>query len=317
MKFLLLTLLITTSAMAKVRIMSVYGDNALGDIIKAFTAQTGIEIELVTGKSTELLAKLPNVQADLYLDKDVIYMNQAQRMNVLSKINPSDFPVREKFFDNKREWMLFFYRTRTLAYNTNLVGADELTSYFDLGKKDFEGKVCMREAKSSYNKAWAGYMLANHDSAEVYELLGNIAKNAVKPLFTSDRDMIRALAAETCKVALINSYYLPGFIKKDPNFPVSLKFVDQKVGTHANGLALAMLKSSTNKAQALKFMQFMTSVEVQNQVGQAFEQYPVNPKATWSETLSSFGAFNIDFNSLSSAAYYQSTAFELMTNQGL
>lgn len=303
---------------SKIKLLSVYDEVALGDIIKAFTDSTGIEVELVSASSTELLAQLKTQNADLYLDKDIIYLNQAQRQKALVQLDSEHFDVPAQFFSAQRDWMLIFYRTRTLVFNENLIDGKKLTSYFDLGNKEFEGKVCMREASSSYNKAWTGYLLANHAADKVYSFLGDLSQNAVRPLFTSDRDIIRAVASGDCYFGLVNTYYLPKFIIDDASFPVKPRFVEQnKVGAHINGIGMALLKTAQNQAGALTFMQFMTSQDVQTQVGQAFQQYPVNPKATIGATLQSFGTFKIDFATLSSAGFFHELSYKLMTEQGL
>lgn len=313
-----LSSLATTKSSSKIKLLSVYDEAALGDIIKAFTDSTGIEVELVSASSTELLTQLKTQNADLYLDKDVVYLNQAQRQKSLVKLDSRQFEVPAQFFSAQRDWMLIFYRTRTLVFNENLIDGEKLTSYFDLGKSEFERKVCMRQASSSYNKAWAGYLLANHSADKVYSFLGDLSKNAVRPLFTSDRDIIRAVANGDCYFGLVNTYYLPKFIIDDASFPVKPRFVEQsKMGSHINGIGMAMLKTAQNQAGALKFLQFMTSQEVQTQVGQAFQQYPVNPKATIGATLQSFGTFKIDFATLSSAAFFHELSYKLMTEQGL
>lgn len=315
-KVALFSLFLSLNVSANIKLVSVYDESVLGDVISTFTKETGIQVELIAGKAGELLELSSG--ADLLLNKDVTYLNDAQRAKAFQKLNHTQFEVPAKFFSTQKDWMLIFYRTRTLVYNKNLVSPEGLSSYFDLGKKEFKGRVCMRVASSSYNKAWTGYLLSHFSAENVYQFLGKLSENAYRPLFTSDRDMIRAVSKGECLVGLVNSYYLPGFIKEDPNFPVGLRFVEQDgVGSHINGIGMGVFKSSQNKEEAIKFIQFMTSLKVQNLVGQAFEQYPVHPEAQWSKTLQGFGPFKIDTSSLSDAGFFQELGLQMMTEQGL
>ena len=55
-----------------------------------------------------------------------------------------------------------------------------------------------------------------------------------------------------------------------------------------------IVKHSKNKENAIKLIEFLTSVEAQQQYAEANYEYPVNPKVEPSALLKSWGSFKED-----------------------
>lgn len=307
-----------------IQLYSVYDRNALGVIIDAFEQETGIQVELTSKPSLELLADLKNPSkdnkgVDLYLDKDITYLNLAEQAQLFTSINDREsIAIKDQFYSRNHQWLLLFYRSRTVVYNTNKYSVDDFKTYLDLAKPQFKDKICMRKAESSYNKALISYMVYHHGAVKTLDFLEGLNNNSIKPLMSSDSAMIAAVGAGTCDIAIVNTYYLPKFIEENPNFPVRPVFLNQdSFGAHINGIGMGLLKTSDDKELAQKFISFMASHRVQEYVANAFRQYPANKNATLDPILESFGVIKSDYSSLSNIGYYQDMAYSLMKQSGL
>lgn len=316
LKVILLSL-ISFNAAADIKIYSVYGLEKFGKIINQFTNETGINVTLEQDKSKVLLERIKTEEGDLYIDKDFIFLNQAQRDGSLSVLDTNQFQIPWQFISKSREWVAMFYRTRTIVYNKRLVNPNIFFTSFDLGNPNLRNNVCFRESENSYNQAWVGYLIKHYGSQATYQFLGRLSRNAKRPLYKIDRDIIRAVARGECLVGLVNSYYLPEFLKRDPFYPVGLRFVDQRIGANINGYGIGVLKQSRNKSEASRFIQFITSQRIQSTLVQDFEHYPVNRFSVWSQTLRTFGIWSVDLTMINDYGFLAPVAYQMMKEQGL
>ena len=65
-------------------------------------------------------------------------------------------------------------------------------------------------------------------------------------------------------------------------------------GTHVNISGGGVAKHSTNKEEAVRFLEFLTSKVAQDLYGAVNFEYPVNPDVPASEELLSWGSFKED-----------------------
>lgn len=320
MKKLLATLLVLGSLSAnasELNIYSVYPEEALGKAIEVFSQRTGIKVNLVVGTSDELIEKLKtegnSTTADLHIDKDLVYHAQAKRLGLYSEIN-SDFlnkTIPKTFFDVNKTWFTVFYRARVMMYNPKNVNPNELTSFEDLTNPKWAGRVCVRTSKSSYSEAMTAFFLHHLGAENTKSLLKGIIGNLAVDPIKNDRAMIEMIDAGTCDVGIANTYYLAPYIVKNPDFAVKALFPKDSI-THVNGVGMGLVKASQNKKQAIQFMEFMASTEVQGPLAKAFYQYPVNKNAITESTISAFGNFKVDPTSVDTIGGYVEEAKKIM-----
>ena len=81
---------------------------------------------------------------------------------------------------------------------------------------------------------------------------------------------------------------------------VNVFFPNQKDrGTHINISGIGVAKFAPNKDNAIKFIEYLISKEVQEKFASANYEYPVNADASSSELLNSWGKFKEDELNLS------------------
>lgn len=322
MKLLIASMLavFTLSAQAaELNIYSVYPEEALGKAIEVFSARTGTKVNLIVGTSGELIEKLSsegaNSPADLHIDKDLVYHAEAKRKGFYAEIN-SDFlnkTVPKNFFDTNKTWFMIFYRARVMMYNPKNVKANELANFEDLADSKWNGRLCMRTSKSSYNEALTAYFIQHLGVEKTKNMLTGMVSNLAVDPTKNDRAMIEMIDAGVCDVGIANTYYLAPYIVKNPDFNVKVAFPNQKSSmAHVNGVGIGLVKSSKNKKLATQFMEFMTSAEVQAPLAQAFYQYPVNKEAAIESTISAFGSFKVDATSVDTIGGRTEEARKLM-----
>ena len=318
MKNVILALMLfsTFSAFAKeVTIYSVYPGEELAPIFAPFTERTGVTVNFVSGTTAALVAKIKeegtNTNADLYLDKDMTFLDDAKKQGIFKSFTSETVKenVPAHLRDNQNLWTLVFYRARVIMYNPNKVSADELSTYEALGDAKWYKRLCVRTSTNSYNQALGAYFVRHLGAMKTFDLLSSWVKNFSVDPISNDRGVIQAVADGKCDVGIANTYYLPAFIRANPEFPVKVFFPNQKdFGTHVNGVGIGIVKNAKNVKEANMLLEYFTSVEVQTPVAAAFSQYPVNPKAEMIQILKDFGTFKEDTANISDVADHTSLA---------
>ncbi|MEC7208766.1 MAG: extracellular solute-binding protein, partial [Pseudomonadota bacterium] len=151
-------------------------------------------------------------------------------------------------------------------------------------------------------------------------LVGNLAR---KPQ-GNDRAQAKAIFAGECDVALMNTYYFGKmkFNEKEPDQKqwadaIDLLFFNQDGrGQHVNISAGALLKSSKNKDEARKFLEWLTTAEAQRLYTEVNYEYPVNPATKPSDEVASWGSFRIDELSLNEIARLSPAAQKIINETG-
>ncbi|WP_413560402.1 extracellular solute-binding protein [Bdellovibrio sp. HCB209] len=296
----------TQAATNELTVYSVYDGNRLAPIFQPFTDRTGINVKVeYMASSAELTQRLKqegaSSPADVYLDKDIVFLAEAQRQDVFQSFNSATIAqnVPAQFISPGNQWFLIFYRARTIMYNQNKVSPSELSTYAALGDAKWKGRLCVRTSGSNYNQALAGSFLIHDGIEQATNILSSWVNNFSMDPIKGDTDLLKAIAEGKCDVGIANTYYLAPLIKADPNFPVRPFFANQNTtGTHLNGVGVALTKHTKNIPEATLLLEYLTSKEVQAPVAAGFYQYPVNQQAELVKELVDFGPFHRDLTNV-------------------
>jgi iron(III) transport system substrate-binding protein len=109
---------------------------------------------------------------------------------------------------------------------------------------------------------------------------------------------------------------LNGEDKKDVEIAKSLKIffpAQNTTGTHMNISGAGVTQYAKNKENAIKLIEFLSSVDAQAVFAEANHEYPANPKAKISTTVSSWGTFKEDIIPLNEVGKNSKKAVEIAT----
>jgi iron(III) transport system substrate-binding protein len=87
-------------------------------------------------------------------------------------------------------------------------------------------------------------------------------------------------------------------------------------GTHVNVSGLALAKHAPNKANAVKFMEFMVSDDSQRIHAEANSEYPIKAGIAIHPTIASFGELKADTVPIAEIAKLRKKASELVDKVG-
>jgi len=310
LKNILATALVATigfSATAEVNIYSHRHYDADKQLYKMFEKNTGIKVNIVKAKANELMKRLEkegkNSPADILITSDAARLYIAQKKGLLQTVNSR--VLNETVPENLRQkdgyWYALTKRARVIVYNKDKVDPSSLSTYQALTDSDLKGKVLIRKASNIYNQSLLSSMIANNGEESAKAWAQGMVKNFARTPKGSDRDQMKAVAANVGDVAVVNTYYVGKLLnsKKTSEVEVGKKmglfFPNQNGnGTHINISGAGVTKYSKNKENAVKLLEFLVSPVAQTLFAEANYEYPVNKNVEPSALLKSWGTFKED-----------------------
>lgn len=280
-------------------------------IIKQFEEETGIKVNVVNAGADELMQKMESEgdqsPADLLITVDAGRLVRAKEKGLLQSVDSEilESTVPEYLQDPNNQWFAVTKRARVIVYDKDDVKPEQLSTYEDLADPKWDDKVLIRSSGNIYNQSLMASIIANDGEEEAKKWAAGVVENFARAPKGNDRDQVKAILADEGDVAVVNTYYIGKLLnskdekERNAGNAVNIFFPNQNGrGAHINVSGIGVAKHAPNKANAVKFMEFLVSKDVQEQFAKANYEYPVNPNAETSDLLKSWGSFKEDKLSL-------------------
>ena len=279
-------------------------------LYSGFTQLTGIRINRIEGKEDELLERIKNEgassPADVFITVDASRLQAADQAGVFAPLQSKTLEARVPAHLRTPNWLAFSTRARVIVYNKAAVPADAVQSYEDLANPRLKGQVCVRSGSHPYNVALGAALIAHDGEAKTEAWARGLVANFARTPKGGDTDQMRAVAAGECGVALANSYYVARMMRstkpEDVRDMAALTVVwpNQKSwGTHINVSGAGVVKTAPNKANAVRFLEYLASDAAQVYFADGNNEWPVvKTTVTSNPALEKLGPFKGDDTAL-------------------
>ncbi|MEC7929812.1 MAG: Fe(3+) ABC transporter substrate-binding protein [Pseudomonadota bacterium] len=302
-------------------------------LYEEFTEETGIKVNIISGKGSALLQRLKaegrNSPADIFFTVDAGNLWKVQKEGLFQSIQSEKVltEVPENLRGPNDEWTAIAKRARVIFYNPENV-SDELVenfNYEDLADQKWNKRVVIRSSNNMYNQSLVASLIKNigEEATEKWakKLVGNFAR---KPQ-GNDRSQIIAVANGEADLAVANSYYIgimlsgsAGQEQLEAAKKVKMIFPNQKNrGAHINISGAGILKNAPNKDNANSFIEFLISKRVQKYMIDKSYEYSILEDVAPSSEIAGFGTnFKEDQTSVRSFGELNPNAVKLMDRSG-
>ena len=302
------------------------------ELYKKFTVKTGIKVNVVSGKAKalekRLLSEGKSSRADVYITVDAGALGSAKAKGIFQRINSKTLNSKIPANFRTAHWYGVAKRARIIYYNPKLISASEAKSlnYEDLSNPKYKNSVVIRASSNTYNKSLVASLIANNGSGKTSSWAKGIVNNMARDPKGNDRAQIMAVAAGKAKLAVANSYYVALMLsgKKGPEQQAAAKKVkpvfpnQNNRGTHMNISGGGVTKYAPNKANAIKFLEFLLTKEAQQHIVNNTYEYPMISGVKPNKLIGQFGtSFKQDTKTKVSTYYKnQKKALALMKKAG-
>ncbi len=323
--FFLNVLAPANSTEREVKVYSGRHYNTDREVYKKFAQETGIKVRLIEAAGISLIERLKregkNSQADLILLVDAARITNASKAGLLQKIESSslekDVPVGLK--DPGKEWYALTRRVRVMVANPKVVDINKIKDYTDLADPSLKGKVCLRNRKSPYNQSLVANQIVNKGEDATKTWLKGMISNVSQPFFPGDISIVRAVSKKKCGVGIVNHYYVARMLagingRRDTLYAKKTSVITPNPA-HINISAGGVAKYATNKAEAIKLLEFLASPEGSKGLAAPTFEHPLK-EVNQNQIVKNFGKFTADKVSVEDLGSNNSMAIKIMKEAG-
>ena len=302
-------------------------------LYEEFTDETGIKINIISGKGSALLERIKsegkNSPADIFFTVDAGNLWKVQKEGLFQSIKSkkilSSVPVELRGPND--EWTAVAKRARVVFYNPMKVSSNEIKdlTYEDLANEEWRNRVVIRSSSNMYNQSLVASLIANLGEKNTEIWAKDFVKNFARKPQGNDRSQIIAVSNGEADLAVANSYYIgimlsgsAGKEQQEAAKRVKIHFPNQNDrGVHINISGAGILKNSPNPANANLFLEFLLSKRVQKYMVDKSFEYPIVEGVQPSAEISSFGVnFKEDDTAVSRFGELNPSAIRLMDRSG-
>lgn len=274
----------TPSASAQsIVVYSGRNENFIKPYFDEFEAQTGIKVESRYGDSAELAAQIleegANSPADVFLSQDAGAIGAVAAADLLQELTPESYAaVPSQFTDPSGFWTGITGRARVVAYDPELIEADDVPSTIDnVLQPQWRGLIGIAPANASFQSFVTAMRQVRGDESTLEWLKALAANDPV--IYEKNSQMIEAIDAKVIGLSLTNHYYAYE-VAESLGKTLIVKngfFEPGDVGNLLNVSALGILSTSKKTGAAYALLEYLLSVETQQKFVSGTSEYAVLP----------------------------------------
>jgi iron(III) transport system substrate-binding protein len=307
-----------TTGEATITVYSGRSEDLIADLLKDFTKETGIGVEVRYSDSASLAAQIleegSNVQADVFFSQDAGALGAVAEAGVFKTINPDITAlVEEKYRSADNTWVGVSGRSRVLSYDPKKVSESELPkSIFDLADSRWKGKIGIAPTNASFQSAVTAMRVLKGDDA-TSAWLKAMKTNAV--LFEKNGQILEAIETGQIQAGLINHYYWYERAAEVGEDKMTSKMAWFEAGDAGNLINVAGIGVLSDKPEAQTFAKWLLSETAQTYFVEKTAEYSLTgiPAQANLPALKDIPAAKIDLSALAPLA----KTLELIRDAGL
>jgi iron(III) transport system substrate-binding protein len=275
------------SAADKLTVYSGRAERLIKPVLDAFTAKTGIQIELLSSGTTELVNRMKvegdRSPADVFITNDAGSLEMARTAGLFRPLNMREversIPPQFRAADNS--WIGLSGRFWIVAYNTTLVKPDQVKSLLDLADPTWKDKIAIPNAGSEYLQAGVSVIRASVGDEQTKKFLEGLRDNAGTQVYQKSSQIVDAVAKGQVAMGVVNHYYVYRHLATQPTAPLAVLMPDQQeggMGAIMNVAGIGILKHTPRVENAKLLVEFLVAQAGQKMFADLDKEYPLHPE---------------------------------------
>lgn len=295
-----------------------------------FEEKTGIKINRIEDKADALIRRMvaegENSPADLLITVDAGRLWRADQAGLFQPVQSDvlDSRIPEWLRHPSGHWFGFSQRVRAIFYDKSKVNPLDIQTYEALADPKLKGMVCARSSGNIYMLSLLSSVIAAAGPEAAETWASGLYSNFARQPAGGDTDQLRGIASGECAISIANTYYFARALRKDvKGLPedamanIGWVFPNQAGrGAHANISGAGVAAHAPNKANAIKFLEYLASDEAQRYFSAGNDEYPTVMGAGLSDSVAKLGLFRSDILNLSALGENQAEAQKIYDRVG-
>ena len=295
----------------------------LEPIIETFYQETGIKVNLLSGNAQELMERIAiegdESKADIFMTVDAGVLWQAAERDIFAEIDSDVLKnnIPEYLRDSNNLWFGLSKRARTIVYSSDQFSDSDFSTYEDLADSKWQGKLCLRTSKKVYNRSLMASMIDAYGFDQAKKIVSGWVSNLATEVFSNDTNALKAVSSGQCGVTIVNTYYLARLLDNPKYNNLNLFWANQNDrGVHVNISGAGIVKTTKNKTNAIKLLEYLSSEDAQDFYASANKEYPILKGALVHDAIRDWGEFSEDEINVSKLGSLQKEAVFLAQEVG-
>ena len=250
--------------------------NLIGPLLERFAEDTGIDVQVRYGGSTDLALLLQEegdrTPADVFISRSPGPIGFLAERDLLAELDDEVLGLAPS--SPSGYWVALTGRQRVLVYNKELFDpADLPTSIHELTEEKWLGRVALAPTNGSFQDFFTLFRISDGDDAALAWL--KALHDGGAPVYPNNVSIVQAVARGEVELGLVNHYYNLRIKVEDPSTPSeNHRFNEGDPGGVTIATAIGATASG-DKDVAQELIRFLTSKVAQEYFGQANFEYPL------------------------------------------
>ena len=271
----------------KLTVYSGRAERLIKPVFDAFTASTGIQIELLSSATTELVNRLKaegdRSPADLLITNDAGSLETARTAGLFRPLNlpEIDRAIPAQFRAPDNSWIGLSGRFWVIVYNTAMVKPDQVRSLLDLADPKWKDKLAIPNSGSEYLQAGVSVVRATIGDDRTRTFLEGLRDNAGTQVYQKSSQIVEAVAKGQVAMGVVNHYYIYRHLATQPTAPLAVLVPDQQeggMGAIMNVSGVGVLKHTPRFDRAKLLVEFLIAPAGQKMFADLDKEYPLHPQ---------------------------------------
>lgn len=325
---LCLSQLTTTAALAadKLIVYSGRAERLIKPVLDEFQSKSGIQIELLSSGTTELVNRLQaegdHSPADVFLTNDAGSLERARELKLLRPMNMREVEraIPSQFRASDNSWIGLSGRFWIVVYNTTLVKPDQIKSLLDLAQPQWKDKIAIPNSGSEYLQAGVSVIKATFGDDRTKQFLQGLKTNAGSQVYQKSSQIVEAVAKGQVAVGIVNHYYIYRHLAAQPTAPIAALMPDQQeggMGAIMNVAGIGVTRASQHVDNAKLLIDFLVAQAGQKLFADLDKEYPLHPDVKADPALVDRHAFRAALVPLARLAELREPTLTLIEQVGL
>ncbi len=297
-------------------------EQLLDEIVPLFEEESGLSVELRSGKDLEManqiVAEGTDSPADVFLTENSPAMSIVDNAGLFAELpEAATATIPEQYVPSDRAWTGFLARSTVAMYNTDsMTDADMPASILDFAKPEWKGRVAFSPTGADF-QAIVSAVLALEGEDATRAWLRGLKDNGV--IVQNNLVVMQSVDSGEVDAGIAYHYYWyrdRAENGSDSDSSALHFFGNQDPGAFLSISGAGILASSEHQEAAEEFITWLTGTDAQQAMAESYAlEYPLNPDADLNPEVKPFDELEPPQVDVSSLNGPQVT--DLMTGAGL
>lgn len=270
-------------------------EQLLDELVPLFEEESGLDVELRSGKDLEMANQIveegADSPADVFLTENSPAMSIVDNAGLFTELPAAATEsIPDQYVPSDRMWTGFLARSTVAMYNTDsMTEADMPASILDFAKPEWKGRVAFSPTGADF-QAIVSAVLALEGEQATADWLAGLKDNGV----IVQNNLVVMQSVDSGEVDAGIAYHYYWYRDREENGTDSDSsalhfFGDQDPGAFLSISGAGILASSEHQDAAEEFVTWLTGTEAQQAMAESYAlEYPLNPDASLNPDVKPF-----------------------------